>query len=89
MIAEIVGGVEHAHSCRVGSTEPEAILFFVSIFRETSLRHHFAMRRLPRFWAIALNTLLSWLAFCTSKYIVGLVAQPCSSDALPSITRTV
>ena len=29
-------------------------------------RRHLAMRRLARFWAIAVNTVLSWLASCTS-----------------------
>ena len=41
-----------------------------------------------RFWAIAVNTSLSWLACCTSKYMLGLVAQFLNSSALPSITRT-
>ena len=50
---------------------------------------YLAMRRLARFWAMALNTLLSWLAFCTSKYMLGLLAQLAAAIALPSITRTV
>src|SRR5262245_18317714 len=47
------------------------------------------MRRLARFCAIEPNTLLSWPAWLTSKYISGLVAQLRSRSALPLITRTV
>jgi hypothetical protein len=50
---------------------------------------YFAMRRLARFCAIEEKTLLSWVAWLTSKYMLGLLAQFFSSVAFPSMTRTV
>ena len=56
---------------------------------EASAACYFAMRRFASCWAIEENTVLSSLAACTSKYMLGLVAQFLSSVAFPSITRIV